>query len=203
MVPELDSSPTMCAPPVRYRAARVGGALALTIGAGLLLATPVLAATGITVTSGGCSGGGSVFCFAPEGAKAVTGTAATWTNQSGVAHTVTVCTPSACPAAPPNTGPNTFNLSLGAGNGSGATFTFTAAGRYTYYCTIHGYALMHGTITVTSATTTPTPGPTPTPSRRGHVPAPLTGAGITITFLLLPLAGLILAASGVALRRLR
>jgi hypothetical protein len=30
------------------------------------------------------------------------------------------------------------------------THTFTGAGTYVYYCTIHGYAAMHGTITVSS-----------------------------------------------------
>jgi len=112
--------------------------------AGVASAAPAPAK--ITVTFGSCSGGGSEFCFNPESAFTAVGGQAMWTNQSGVGHTATSCTSSACPGAPASTGTNTFNVTL-SGSGTGS-FTFSGGGIYYYYCTIHGYAAMHGKITV-------------------------------------------------------
>jgi plastocyanin len=187
--------------------------LALTMAAAAFLAVPVLASTSITVTSGGCSGGGTLFCFTPESASGTTGSAVAWTNQSGVAHTVTVCTASTCPGAPANTGSDSFDLSLG--SAGTVQFTFSSAGTYTYYCKIHGYAAMHGAVTVAAASTPPpTAGPTPTPSS-GSSPTPRpsgvqgsttttpgTGAGLGAPLLLVPL-GLMLILAGVSGRRKR
>jgi len=123
----------------------------------------VLATTKITILPGACAGGGSEFCFKPESVTVGVGAPVVWTNQTGVGHTVTSCTTSACPGAPANTGSNTFNHSVGAANGSTASVTFTSPGIYTYYCMIHGYAAMHGKITVVAAPTiakfTPSSGP--------------------------------------------
>jgi len=150
---------------IRRRSAAVRVFVAAMAAAGLLGVSAVLfpaasfAASGITVTSGGCSGGGTSYCFNPESASATTGGAGAvnWTNQSGVAHTATSCTASACSGAPSSTGSDTFNVSI---DGSSGSFTFTSPGTYYYYCTIHGYAAMHGSITVTAASTaTPTPKP--------------------------------------------
>jgi plastocyanin len=71
-----------------------------------------------------------------------------WVNQSGVAHTVTLCTLSACPGAPASTGKDTFDIALGAASGSRASHVFKTAGKYFYYCRIHGYAAMHGEVVV-------------------------------------------------------
>jgi len=119
------------------------------------LARPAAADTSITVTVGSCSGGGTTYCFNPEAASGTTGAPVTWTNQSGVGHTVTLCDATNCPGFPGNTGSDTFSLSLGAANGSTASFTFSHPGTYYYYCMIHGYAAMHGGITVTA----PAPAP--------------------------------------------
>jgi plastocyanin len=45
------------------------------------------------------------------------------------------------------TGPASFG-SATLDPGQTFSITFTAAGSYNYYCTIHSYAVMHGTITV-------------------------------------------------------
>jgi plastocyanin len=177
--------------------------LAVMAGGAALLAVPVLASTGITVTTGGCSGGGTSYCFTPESASSVTGTAVAWTNQTGVDHTVTLCTASACPGAPANTGSDTFDLSLG--SGSSAQYTFSNAGTYHYYCRIHGYIAMHGAVAVTAAsTTTPTPSPTAKPatsaSSGSRTPTPATGSAPGWPVLLL-LFGLLLTLFGVTLRR--
>jgi plastocyanin len=107
--------------------------------------------TKITVLSGGCSGGGTAFCFKPESASVGVGSSVVWTNMTGVGHTASTCTSAACPGAPANTGSNTFSVTIGAPNGSAGSFTFTSAGTYTFYCMIHGYVAMHGKITVVAA----------------------------------------------------
>jgi plastocyanin len=118
---------------------------------------------GITITSGQCSGGGTSFCFNPEAAAVQTGVPVTWTDQSGVAHEVVSCTPSACLGSPVSTGTQTFDVFVAADGH--AAFTFSRIGTYYYYCSIHGYASMHGSIIVTQAAT-PTPTPTPVPTAR-------------------------------------
>jgi plastocyanin len=105
----------------------------------------------VTIKDGACSGGGTEFCFSPESVTVAVGSAVTWTNETGVQHTTSSCTASACPGAPANTGSQTFSNPMGAANGSTESVTFTSAGTYTYYCMIHGYVAMHGTIIVTSS----------------------------------------------------
>jgi plastocyanin len=177
------------------------GGLALMVAGAAFIAVPALASTSITVTTGGCSGGGTAYCFTPESATGATGSAVTWTNQSGVAHTITRCTAVACSGAPASTGSDTFDLSLGSSNGSPAQFTFSNPGSYYYYCKIHGYAAMHGAVAVT-APSTPTPTPTPTPSASSSKGVATPGAGSALGWpvLLLPL-GLLLTLLGVARRR--
>jgi hypothetical protein len=71
----------------------------------------------------------------------------TWDNQTTVSHTVTRCTTSACPVgAGSGTDPAFGSALLGAGQ----TFsvTFHGLGTYNYYCQVHGYTVMHGTVTV-------------------------------------------------------
>jgi plastocyanin len=148
------------------------------------------ASTSIVVTFGVCTGGGVEFCFTPESATGTVGVPVTWTNMSGIGHTVTSCDASNC-AGVVNTGSDTFGMTLGATNGTAVSFTFSNAGTYHYYCMIHGYFAMHGTIQIAAASTpTPTPTPTasPTPSptsgTRGATPTalppPSSGAGLGI-----------------------
>ena len=143
-------------------AAAVILALAAAAGLGTVLVTrsPVSAATsGVTITSGGCAGGGSEFCYGPETLTVPVGTTVSWSNMSGFSHTATSCTASACPGAPANTGTNTFSKSIASSNGSSNSFIFTSPGMYTYYCAIHGYSAMHAAVTVTGNPPTPTPTP--------------------------------------------
>ncbi len=151
------------------------GTVARAVGLVAAFATPALACfallaasasdISITITLATCAGGGTDFCFSPEAVAAQTGALITWTDHSGVAHQIAPCTPSSCPGSPPSTGHDAFNVFVPA-NGHGS-FTFTGAGTYYYYCTIHGYAAMHGSITVTaSATPPPSPSPTPRPTVR-------------------------------------
>jgi plastocyanin len=131
-----------------HRGVWLTGAVAIMVAGGSLLAvTPVRADTQIAIAPGGCAGGGTTYCYQPESSAAIDGTAVTWVNASGVNHTVTSCTPEACGIT--STGSDTFNLAVGGNNGDSNSFTFASTGTYTYYCRIHGYGDMHGTVTVT------------------------------------------------------
>ena len=170
----------------KRRRARIATASCLTaaaaaFAAGGWLATHAAAAQSVSITSGGCSGGGSLYCYGPEAVTVPVGTPVTWSNQSGTSHTATVCTASACSGAPASTGSNNFGVSIAAANGASGSFTFTSPGTYTYYCTIHGYAAMHATINVTAATGGGTPTPTPSSSTKGVATSPGTpGTGASL-----------------------
>jgi plastocyanin len=147
---------------------------------------------GITIMSGACSGGGTAFCFDPESVAITSGSSVTWTNDSGVGHTATSCTPSACAGAPANTGSSQFNVSIGAANGSAASTTLTTPGTYYYYCMIHGYAAMHGRIIVTAQSPSPSPipntGRAPSSPATGAAPSPWGGIAIVFGVAMLALA---------------
>lgn len=150
-------------PRFRRKAAAVTVSALVIVGAlAALVATrsPAVAATsGVTITSGGCAGGGTSYCYGPETLTVAVGDTVTWTNMSGFSHTATSCTASACGVT--NTGSDTFDKSIAASNGSTNSFIFMNPGMYTYYCTVHGYTAMHATVTVTGTPPTPTPTPTP------------------------------------------
>jgi plastocyanin len=148
----------------------------------ILLPARGSATTGITITSGPCSGGGTSFCFNPETAIAETGMTVTWSDLSGIEHEIKQCTSSACAGSPASTGSNTFDIVVPAdGHGS---FVFSSSGTYYYYCSIHGYVAMHGSIVVTTAATSPpspsaTPKPTPRPTARPTQPPAMRSASAT------------------------
>jgi hypothetical protein len=93
------------------------------------------------------------------------GTTVTWADTSGTPHNITRCTPTNCDGQAGGTGTDaafsTGKLALPAGGR--AQHTFTQPGTYVYFCSIHGYALMHGTITVTAAPPPATTVPAPVP----------------------------------------
>ncbi len=156
----------------------------------------------------------AVFCFVPEQLTVAVGDTVSWVNTTGTTHTVTRCTPAACNGASGGTGTDASFGSADVAATSGATFShvFTQPGTYVYYCRIHGYALMHGTITVTAAPTTTAPTPSTaassvtTSTRVSAAPSPghlaSTGAdtdGVTTLAVILVVGGL--ATSSVRRRR--
>ena len=76
--------------------------------------------------------------FSPADLSVATGTTVTWTWAAGaVEHNVT------------------FDDGQHSATQSSGSFprTFSAAGTYAYHCTIHGAAVMHGSVTVTAGAT--------------------------------------------------
>jgi plastocyanin len=116
------------------------------ITVGVAAASPNVTAppTKTVAIKAGCS---TYFCFKPAPLTIKHGTKVIWKNTSGVAHTVTRCTMAACHMNG-GTGKQTGLKSKAIGNNKTYSFTFTKTGTYRYYCAIHGYATMHGTITV-------------------------------------------------------
>jgi plastocyanin len=167
----------------RPAVAAVGAAVAALLFAGW----PVAAASAaVSIVPSGTSGCASEYCFQPASLPVNGGDAVTWTNNSGPSHTVTRCgaapgqNDTGCPAigAAGNTGDaaDTFNSGFVSPAGT-FSHTFTAAGDYTYYCRVHGYGIMHATVSVSavgpspsaSAGVTPSPTAALTPSPGGTV----------------------------------
>jgi len=151
----------------------------MSLGAAVLLAGvrsgPAQADTAVTISSSGCAGGSS-FCFVPSDSTVANNTAVTWTNQSAAPHTVTRCTPSVCNGTDAGTGTDAgFTNSGNIAAGMSFSHTFNGPGTYNYYCQIHGYAVMHGTVTVqggATPTTQPSTSPSSTPSAAAAAPTP-------------------------------
>jgi nucleoid-associated protein YgaU len=57
-------------------------------------------------------------------------------------------------------------MSVASANGTAVNHTFTAAGTYNYYCKIHGFSVMHGTVTVQGQTAPTTTAPATTTTGR-------------------------------------
>ena len=100
----------------------------------------------------------SEFCFVPSSVSVNSGDTVTWNNSSPDLHNVTRCDATNCAGQGPGTGADTLS--------SGGNITpligtfahsFSGAGTYFYYCTIHGYSVMHGEVTVASTPPTDTP----------------------------------------------
>jgi plastocyanin len=90
----------------------------------------------------------SEFCYAPQNTTIRQEDSVTWTNMSTSIHTVTICTPAACSPVGPGTGTDPGFTSGIIGAGGTFNHQFVNPGTYNYYCQIHGYVVMHGTITV-------------------------------------------------------
>ena len=126
-----------------------GAAFAGVANAGASTAAKPVAKVSIKIVSGSMCKPAAQFCFKPSLKSVVPGTKVTWVNTTLTVHTVTRCTTAACGGVSGGTGKDA-GLSSGTIAKSGKySFVFHGAGTYTYYCQIHGYALMHGTITVT------------------------------------------------------
>jgi plastocyanin len=166
---------------------RLGAIVALVFGAVEVVGRDAAhAATAVTINSAPtCSG--TTFCYTPSTVTVPSGDTVTWTNESGGApHTITRCDPSVCGGTDGGTGTDpTFDVSVGANNGDTANHTFNGTGTYNYYCKVHGFAIMHGTVTVqgqagptTTAAQTPptTSGPTAATTTTSTTTAPTTPA---------------------------
>jgi plastocyanin len=127
---------------------RLSVLLAVVVG---VSASPAMTAS-IAIQNGPCSPpSGTEFCFNPPSQTAASGEQVTWTNPSSAPHDIARCTPSVCAGNGGGTGGDSWAASGVINAGGTYSHTFTGAGTYVYYCTIHGYAAMHGTITVTSS----------------------------------------------------
>jgi plastocyanin len=129
-------------------------------------AAPAAGATSsisIVDTGGSCT---TTFCYEPTQLTVAPGTTVTWTDHSVASHTVTRCDSSVCTGMGPGTGSDPAFDSGSIAPGGSYSHTFTGVGTYNYYCAIHGFAAMHGTVTVSASptTTTTTSPPTTTTS---------------------------------------
>jgi plastocyanin len=88
-------------------------------------------------------------CFKPSSLSVLANTKVVWTNKTALSHTVSRCTLAACGVSPGTGKPLTAPSSPIIGPGKTFSFLFTGKGTYVYYCKIHGYKNMHGTVTVT------------------------------------------------------
>jgi plastocyanin len=122
-----------------------GLALALASGTGGASGPAPARAVAVAIQNGGACG--QIFCFSPQTLTVTSGTQVTWTNMTSVDHTVTRCTTGACPVGP-GTGTDAAFGSGDLGAGQKFSVTFQNLGTYNYYCQIHGYSVMHGTVTV-------------------------------------------------------
>ncbi len=110
----------------------------------------------------GTGGQGGAYCFTPNSVTVSPGSAVTWTNRSPATHTVTRCTLSACgTGGGSGTAPAGFDSGT-INSGGQASISFSGSGSYVYYCAIHGYAAMHGTVTVSGPPATSPAAPPPT-----------------------------------------
>ena len=100
----------------------------------------------VTITSAACPGH-KIYCFKSAALKVTKGTKVVWKNASAAPHTVTRCTVSTCHVSG-GTGTDPKLKSPTINPGKTYTFTFHHAGTYVYFCLVHGYTIMHGTITV-------------------------------------------------------
>jgi plastocyanin len=108
-----------------------------------------IGSSAISIVGGGgaCT---STFCYQPSQLTVAPGTTVSWTNRTVADHTVTRCATSACPGSGPGTGGDpAFNSGVLL---PGKTFSLVlhGVGTYNYYCQIHGFATMRGTVTVSS-----------------------------------------------------
>ncbi len=172
----------------------------------------VAAATAVAMPTAGASGpasghaqvvissscGADIFCFEPSTISVDAGGTVTWVNRSGADHVIARCDASACSGTGPGTGTGRGPQAIDVPPGQRASFVVAGAGTYNYYCTIHGFAAMHGSITVAPVITTTTP-PTTTAStiataarpakplrqlaRTGGIPFRLLGAAVVLLVL--------------------
>jgi plastocyanin len=102
----------------------------------------------VQMGSGAACSTGTTFCYQPKKATVGSGTKVVWKNPTPAPHTVTRCAGTNCPVSG-GTGSDGGLASPVIASGSKYAFVFHGKGTYVYYCTIHGYAVMHGKVVVT------------------------------------------------------
>lgn len=128
-----------------HKVQKIGLAMVL---AGAVLGGSAASASTTQVVQIGDNCGGSMHCYSPPAASALSGDTVTWQSTSIEKHTVTACTPNQCAGNGPGTGTDKHLASRTILPGGSYSFTFQGKGTYLYYCKIHGYGVMHGTVTV-------------------------------------------------------
>jgi plastocyanin len=144
-----------------------------TAGVALVTATGATSAAAATtavveIRSGSCAS--TIYCYVPESLTVTVGDTVRWTDVSGSPHTVTRCTPAACDGHDGGTGTDASFTRADIDTGHDFTHVFSAPGTYNYYCEIHGYIDMRGTIVVRAAVTTTTSGVSPTTTTNSSAP---------------------------------
>lgn len=91
----------------------------------------------------------AMYCWKPATRSIPSKGKIIWKNTTIAPHNVTRCSAVPCSGVNGGTGTDTGLGSANFGSGGKYTFKFTGKGTYNFYCTVHGYALMHGTVTVT------------------------------------------------------
>jgi plastocyanin len=117
-------------------------AIAIGASAGAAAAPPVKK---VSMTGTKCANG--LYCYKPAALTVKRGTKVVWTNNSGVIHTITRCTKPQC-GVNGGTGKQLKLASPAVQPHKSYAFTFKLPGTYRYFCKIHGYGVMHGTVTV-------------------------------------------------------
>ncbi|MDQ4131999.1 MAG: hypothetical protein M3179_02080 [Actinomycetota bacterium] len=110
----------------------------------LLPASPASAETPIFIVDGNCG----KHCFDPELAFGNVGEPVKWTSFSIEVHDIRRCTLGPCPFNGGTGTDPTFVSSPEIEPSAEWSHTFTAPGSYNYYCEIHGYSVMHGTVQI-------------------------------------------------------
>ena len=138
-------------------------------GATSTAAVPAATATAVVeIHSGSCAS--TIYCYVPESLTVTVGDTVRWTDVSGSPHTVTRCTTAACDGHDGGTGTDASFTRADVDTGHDFTHVFSAPGTYNYYCEIHGYIDMKGTIAVRAGVTTTTSGPSATTTTTSSAP---------------------------------
>ena len=132
-------------------------------------AVPAATATAVVeIRSGSCAS--TIYCYVPESLTVTVGDTMRWTDVSGSPHTVTRCTTAACDGHDGGTGTDASFTRADVDTGHDFTHVFSAPGTYNYYCEIHGYVDMKGTIVVRAGVTTTTAGRSSTTTTTSSAP---------------------------------
>src|SRR5262245_3363139 len=135
---------------------------------------PVAAAVSNTVSatvSVEANCGSEPYCFSPASVTVSVGDTVRWSNSSGAPHTVTRCTPANCDGQDGGSGTDGSFTDIDLDVGAAGTHMFSQPGTYYYSCALHGFGIMHGTVTVQAAaptTTSPPTGTTAPPATNGN-----------------------------------